>query len=50
MSGEVDGEYDRGDHGDTSVRGARATQGLAISPVPLSLDGKTGKERALIGW
>jgi hypothetical protein len=30
-------------------RGARAAQGLAISPVPLSLEGKSGRERMLIG-
>jgi hypothetical protein len=30
-------------------RGARAARGLAISPVPLSLEGKTGRERMLIG-
>jgi hypothetical protein len=48
-SSAIVGEDDRGDRDDASGRGARARQGLAISPVPLSLDGKTGKEKALIG-
>jgi len=44
-----DDRDDRDDRGDVSGRKARATQGLAISPVPLSLDGKTGREKMLIG-
>jgi len=39
----------RDDRDDVSGRKARAKQGLAISPVPLSLDGKTGREKMLIG-
>jgi hypothetical protein len=35
--------------GDRVATHDRATQGLAISPVPLSLDGKTGEERMRIG-
>ena len=35
--------------GDASMQRVRATRGLAISPVPLSLQGKSGRERMLIG-
>jgi len=42
-------DHDRDDRDGGSGRRARAKQGLAISPVPLSLDGKTGRERMLIG-
>jgi hypothetical protein len=42
-----DDERDDVRHG--AGRGARAARGLAISPVPLSLEGKTGRERMLIG-
>jgi hypothetical protein len=49
MSSSGDGEDDRGEHDGASGRGARARQGLAISPVPLSLDGKTSREKALVG-
>ena len=44
--GDRDG---RGDRDDGAGRKARAKQGLAISPVPLSLDGKSGREQLLIG-
>jgi hypothetical protein len=37
------------DREDRASQGARAKRGLAISPVPLSLDGKTGDETTLIG-
>ena len=36
------------DEGGGAMR-ARAARGLAISPVPLSLDGRTGRERRAIG-
>jgi hypothetical protein len=40
---------DERDDGPGAGRGARAARGLAISPVPLSLEGKTGRERMLVG-
>jgi hypothetical protein len=46
---ERDASDARHDRDDMSGRKARAMQGLAISPVPLSLDGRTGKEKMLIG-
>jgi hypothetical protein len=50
MSSDDDGgDRHDGDRDGGSGRRARAKQGLAISPVPLSLEGKSGKERTLIG-
>ncbi len=45
-SGKDDG--DQG-HGDRATLAARAKRGLAISPVPLVLEGRTGEERTMIG-
>jgi hypothetical protein len=40
---------DEGGDGDGAARQARAARGLDISPVPVSLDGRTGRERMLVG-
>jgi hypothetical protein len=47
-TGSAAGPEDGDDDGGGATR-ARATQGLAISPVPLSLDGRTGREKRAIG-
>jgi hypothetical protein len=46
---DEDARDGRKDPDDGAGRKARAQQGLAISPVPLSLEGKTGRETMLIG-
>jgi hypothetical protein len=46
---ETGGADDERDDGHGPGPGARAARGLAISPVPLALEGKTAQERVLVG-